>query len=96
MYTTVGNMDLNVKSSLYFLKFSELLNPSYHNIFSPGAPLTYFTEGGGGGVLGIFLGPKFLPKGIFWGLWKMQIFSGRGKSTGIFWGIVLFISSNQQ
>ena len=68
MYTTVGNMDLNVKSSLYFLKFSELLNPSYHNIFSPGAPLTYFTEGGGGGVLGIFLGPKFLPKGIFWGL----------------------------
>ena len=36
----------------------------------PGAPLTYFNDGGegGGGVRRIFLGLTFWPKRIFWGL----------------------------
>ena len=32
----------------------------------PGAPLTYFNDGGGGSK-GFFLGLTFWPKGIFWG-----------------------------
>ena len=38
---------------------------------NPGAPLTYFTDRD---VWGIFLGMKYWPKGIFWGLWKMRGF----------------------
>ena len=55
-------------------------------VTTPGAPLTYFNEGGGG-VRTIFLGLTFWPKGIF---------LGRKNNTGIFLGIVFFISSNQQ
>ena len=53
-------------------------------VTTPGAPLTYFNDGG---VRRIFLGLTFWPKGIF---------LGRKNNTGIFLGIVFFISSNQQ
>ena len=49
----------------------------------PGAPLTYFNDGGGG-VRRIFWGLRFWPKGIF---------LGRENNTGIFW--VLYSSSAQ-
>ena len=50
----------------------------------PGAPLTYFNDGG---VRRIFLGLTLWPKGIF---------LGHENNTGTFLGIVFFISSNQQ
>ena len=63
----------------------------------PGAPFTYFTDdGGGGGILGIFLGLKFWPKGILASMNDARIFLGHEKNTGMFLGIVLSISSNQQ
>ena len=37
-------------------------------IITQGALLTYFTDGEGRGVLEIFLGLKFWPKGFFLGL----------------------------
>ena len=61
---------------------------------TPGAQLTYFNDGG---IRRIFLGLTFWPKGIFFGFMKdAGIFLGRENNTGIFWGIVFFISSNQQ
>ena len=61
--------------------------------FSPGAPLTYFNDGG---VRRIFLGLTFWPNGIFSGLKDAGIFLGRENNTGIFLGVVFFISLNQQ
>ena len=55
----------------------------------PGAPLTYFTDGGEGGEE-IFLGLKFWPKGIFC-IYDAGIF-WVAKKTGSILGIVLFIS----
>ena len=60
-------------------------------IWIPGAPLTYFNDGG---VRRIFLGLTFWPKGIFLGLWKTPGFFGVAKTTeGFFW--VLYFSSAQ-
>ena len=57
----------------------------------PGAPLTYFNDGG---VRRIFWGLTFWPKGIFWGLWKTPGFFWVAKTTeGFFW--VLYFSSAQ-
>ena len=53
----------------------------------PGAPLTYFNDGrGGGGVRVIFLGSEILAKGDVWGSMKdTGIFLGREKKNeGIF------------
>ena len=50
----------------------------------PRAPLTYFNDGGSEGFFGVW---HFGQQGFFW---------GRENNTGIFWGIVFFISSNQQ
>ena len=62
----------------------------------PGAPLTYFNDGGGGGPKDFF-GSDILGKRDFLGSMKdAGIFLGRENNTGIFWGIVFFISSNQQ
>ena len=67
----------------------------YWKGLDPGAPLTYFNDGGG--VRRIFLGLIFCPKGIFLGSMKdAGIFWGRENNAGIFLGIVFFISSNQQ
>ena len=60
------------------IRFFELANSFAMNVhcpfllsgklsYSPGAPLTYFNDGGGG-VRVIFLGLRFWPKVIFWGL----------------------------
>ena len=58
---------------------------------SPGAPLTYFNDGG---VRRIFLGLRFSPKGIFLGSMKdAGIFLGRKTTQGFFW--VLYSSSAQ-
>ena len=63
----------------------------------PGAPLTYFNDGGGGGGPKDFFGPDILAKRDFFGSFKdAGIFLGREKNTGIFLGIVFFISSNQK
>ena len=57
----------------------------------PGAPLTYFNDGG---VRRIFWGLRFWPKGIFLGLWKTPGFFWVAKTTqGFFW--VLYSSSAQ-
>ena len=51
--------------------------------FTPGAPLTYFNNGG---LRVIFLGLKFWPKVVFWGLLKTPGFFGsQRKNRGIFW-----------
>ena len=51
---------------------------------TPGAPLTYFNDGG---VQVIFLGLKFWPKVIFWGLLKTPGFFWIAKrNRGIFLG----------
>ena len=65
----------------YFIQSSAHL---IANLRLPGAPLIYFNDGG---VRRIFLGLTFWPTGIF---------LGRENNTGIFLGIVFFISSNQQ
>ena len=49
-------------------------------MYYPGAPLTYFNDGG---VRVIFLGLKFWPKVIFWGLWKTPGFFGVAKKTEV-------------
>ena len=59
-----------------------------------GAPLTYFTDGEGGGVRVTFLGMKFWPKGISLVYERHRDFLGCKKH--LFFGIVVFISSNQQ
>ena len=62
----------------------------------PGAPLTYFNDGGGGGPKDFF-GSDILAKKIFLGSMKdARIFLGRENNRGIFLGIVFFISSNQK
>ena len=62
--------------------------------FDPGAPLTYFNDGGGPKD---FIGSDILAKRDFFGSVKdAGIFLGRENNTGIFLGIVFFISSNQQ
>ena len=48
----------------------------------PGAPLTYFNDGGGGDFFG--------------SMKDAGIFLGRENNRGIFLGIVFFISSNQK
>ena len=66
-------------------------------MLDPRAPLTYFDDGGGGGVLKDFLGSDILAKRDFLGSMKdAGICLGRKNNTGIFLGIVFFISSNQQ
>ena len=54
---------------------------------SPGAPLTYFNNrGGGGGVQVIVLGLEFWPKVIFWVYERRQdIFGSRKKTEEFFW-----------
>ena len=69
-------------------------NPTKDFFERPGAPLTYFNDGRGGPK--DFLGLTFWPKGIFFGVYeRRRIFLGRENNTGIFLGIVFFISSNQ-
>ena len=66
----------------------------FYMSLGPGAPLTYFNDGG---VRRIFLGLTFWPKGIFFGSMKdARIFLGRENNRGIFLGIVFLISSNQK
>ena len=61
----------------------------------PGAPLTYFTDGGEGSEG--FLGSEILAKRDFLGSMRdAGIILGREKHAGIYMDIVLFISSNQQ
>ena len=62
---------------------------------APGAQLTYFNDGGGGGGGGPkdFFGSDILAKRDFFGSMKdARIFWGRKNNTGIFLGIVFFIS----
>ena len=70
----------------------------YYNVerpFPPGAPLTYFNDGGGGPK--DFFGSDILAKRDFLGSMKdAGIFLGRENNRGIFMGIVFFISSNQK
>ena len=55
-------------------------------IFTPGAPLTYFNDGGGGGPSDFF-GSEILAKSDFFGSVKdARIFLGREKKNGIFLG----------
>ena len=62
----------------------------------PGAPLTYFNDGGGGGPKD-FSGSDVLAKRDFFGSMKdAGIFLGHENNRGIFMGIVFFISSNQK
>ena len=66
----------------------------------PGAPLTYFNdggEGGGGGGSKDFFGSDILAKKDFFGSMKdAGIFLGGENNRGIFFGIVFFITSNQK
>ena len=65
---------------------------TYQYVFIPRAPLTHFNDRR---VRRIILGLTFWPKGIFWESMKdARIFLGRENNTGIFLGIVFFISSN--
>ena len=75
-----------VTRTLIFIrpKQKSLKNLTCIFLMIPGAPLTYFNDGG---VRRIFLGLTFWPKGIFW---------GRENNRGIFLGVVFFISSNQK
>ena len=60
----------------------------------PGAPLTYFNDGGGPKD---FFRSDILAKRDFFGSMKdAGIFLGRENNTGICLGIVFFISSNQK
>ena len=62
----------------------------------PGAPLTYFNDGGGGGSKDFF-GSDILAKKDFFGSMKdAGIFLGGENNRGIFFGIVFYISSNQK
>ena len=63
---------------------------------TPRAPLTNFNDGGGGGPKDFF-GSDILAKRDFFGSMKdAGIFLGRENNTGIFLGIVFFISSNKK
>ena len=69
----------------------------YWKGLDPGAPLTYFNDGGGGGGPKDFFGSDILAKRDSFGSMKdAGIFWGRENNPGIFLGIVFFISSNQQ
>ena len=59
-------------------------------VTTPGAPLTYFNDGG---VRRIFLGLTFWPKGIFLGLWKTPGFFWVAKTTQGFFGVLYFSSA---
>ena len=59
----------------------------YWKGLDPGAPLTYFNDGGGGERAKRDFFGSMKDAGIFW---------GRENNAGIFLGIVFFISSNQQ
>ena len=79
---------------------SILVNETFGMIFetgrvsTPGTPLTYFNDGGGGGPKDFF-GSDILAKRDFLGSMKdAGIFWGRENNTGIFLGIVFFISLN--
>ena len=62
----------------------------------PGAPLTYFNDGGGGGPKDFF-GSDILAKRDFLGSIKdAGNFLGRKNNRGIFLGIVFLISSNKK
>ena len=75
-----------------FKNFNEKL--SVMSIKTPGAPLTYFNDGGGPKD---FFGSDILAKRDFFGSMKdAGIFLSRENNTGMFLGIVFFISSNQQ
>ena len=57
------------------------------NVKIPGAPLTYFNDGGGGGCPRDFFGSEILAKSDIFGPMKdAGIFLGRGKNRGIFLG----------
>ena len=63
---------------------------------APGAPPTYFNDGGGGDPKD-FLGSDILAKRDFLGSMEdAGIFLGPENNRGIFLGIVFFISSNQK
>ena len=69
--------------------------PSEPKVSLPGPPSHIFMTGGGG--LKDFLGSDISAKRDFLGSMKdAEIFLGRENNTGIFLGIVFFISSNQQ
>ena len=64
--------------------------------YSQGPRLHILMTGGGGGLKDFF-GFEILAQRDFFGSMKNAgIFGGRENNTGIFWGIVFFISSNQQ
>ena len=68
----------------------------FYMSLGPGAPLTYFNDGGVRTPKD-FLGSDILAKRDFFGSMKdAEIFLGRENIRGIFWGIVFFISSNQK
>ena len=70
-------------------KYSAVLIPA------PGAPLTYFNDGGGGPK--DFFGSDISAKRDFFRSMKdAGIFLGRENNRRIFLGIVVFISSNQK
>ena len=70
-----------------FLNFSTVyIYASLYSLFSPGAPLTYFNDGG---FRVNFLGRKFLAKSDLFGSMKdAGIFLGREKEPGIFGGLL--------
>ena len=83
-----------LKKNLFGLIFWTFLKQILRITSLPGVPLTYFNDGG---VRRIFFGSDILAKRDFFGSMKdAGIFLGRENNTGIFLGIVFFISSNQQ
>ena len=80
--------------NLYFGKGPQSLEAHGGRLLAPGAPLTYFNDGRGPKD---FFGADILARRDFLGSMKdARIFLGRENNTGIFWGIVFFISSNQK
>ena len=66
--------------------FSNFLAFYREQLFSPGAPLTYFNDGGGGSSA--FFGSEILAKGDFLGSMKdAGIFLGREKKQRDFLGL---------
>ena len=77
-FITVGNMCIILLSNVLTVHntgISLLLS-------TPGAPLTYFTDGGR--VPRVFLGLKFWPKGIFWVYEKTRDFFRSREKKGYF------------
>ena len=66
---------------------------SCENGLSPGAPLTYFNDGGSKGFFWVW---HFGQKEFFGSMKDAGIFLDCEKNTGIFLGIVFFITWNQQ